>query len=153
MYGKPNSEWRYLPVRSATVHNRSTNTPGGKRSLPQQMGSHHGLGGQSPTSHRGGLSSIPGQSVWNLWWTKWHYDRFLSQHFGFPLSVSFHQWSILIIMFVIPVTFVIKLDWSVCICLTQLYDGRDMYRIYYIKNNYIFRHFTLAIFRLRNKKT
>jgi len=41
------------------------------------------------------------------------------------------------------------LDWSVCICLTQLYVGRDMYRIYYIKN-YMFRHFTLVIFRLRN---
>jgi len=27
-----------------------------------------------------------------------------------------------------------------------------MYRIYYIKNNYMFRHFTLAIFRLRNEK-
>jgi len=27
-----------------------------------------------------------------------------------------------------------------------------MYRIYYIKNNYMFRHFTLAIFRLRNDK-
>jgi len=36
-------------------------------------------------------------------------------------------------------------------CLTQLYDGRDMYRIYYIKNN-MFRHFTMAIFRLRNEK-
>jgi len=23
-------------------------------------------------------------------------------------------------------------------CLTQLYDGRDMYGIYYIKNNYMF---------------
>ena len=44
----------------------------------------------------------------------------------------------------------LKLDWSVCICLTQLQDGTDMYRIYYIKNNYMFRHFTLAIFRLRN---
>ena len=54
--------------------------------------------------------------------------------------------------FVIPVVFVMKLDWSVCICLTQLYDGRDMYIIYYIKNNYRFRHFTLAIFRLRNEK-
>ena len=52
-----------------------------------------------------------------------------------------------IIRFVIPVVFIIKLDWSVCICLTQLYDGRDMYRLHYIKNNYIFRHFTLAIFR------
>jgi len=47
----------------------------------------------------------------------------------------------------------IKLDWSVCICPTQLYDGRDMYRIYYIKNNYMLRHFTLAIFRLRNEET
>ena len=36
-------------------------------------------------------------------------------------------------------------------CLTQLYDGTDMHRIYYIKNNYMFRHFTLAIFRLINK--
>ena len=35
---------------------------------------------------------------------------------------------------------------------TQLYDGRDMYRIYYIKNNYMFRDFTLAILRLRNEK-
>ena len=46
----------------------------------------------------------------------------------------------------------VKLDWSVCICLTQLYDGRDMHRIYYIKNNYMFRHFILAIFRLINEK-
>ena len=45
-----------------------------------------------------------------------------------------------------------KLDWSVCICITQLYDGRYMYRIYYIKNNYMFRHFILPIFRLRNEK-
>jgi len=37
-------------------------------------------------------------------------------------------------------------------CLTQLYDGRDMYRIYYITNNYMFRHLTMAIFRLRNEK-
>jgi len=37
-----------------------------------------------------------------------------------------------IIRFVIPVVFIIKLEWSVCICLTQLYDGRDKYRIYNI---------------------
>jgi len=35
---------------------------------------------------------------------------------------------------------------------TTLFDGRYMYRIYYIKNNYIFRHLTTAIFTLRNKK-
>ena len=45
-----------------------------------------------------------------------------------------------------------KLDWSVYICLTQLYDGIDMYIIYYIKNNYMFRPFSLAIFRLINEK-
>ena len=37
-------------------------------------------------------------------------------------------------------------------CLTQLYDGTDMYRIYYTKNNYMLRHLTLAIFRLRNEE-
>ena len=33
-----------------------------------------------------------------------------------------------------------------------LFDCRDVYRIYYVKNNYMFRHFTMAIFRLRNEK-
>jgi hypothetical protein len=35
-----------------------------------------------------------GQSMWDLWWTKWHWDRFLPEYFGFPLSVSFHRCSI-----------------------------------------------------------
>jgi hypothetical protein len=25
--------------------------------------------------------------MWDLWWTKWHWDRFLSEYFGFPLSI------------------------------------------------------------------
>ena len=54
---------------------------------------------------------------------------------------------------VILIVFIIKLDWSVCTCLTQLYDGRDMYIIYYIKNSYMFWYITLAVFRLRNEKT
>jgi hypothetical protein len=45
-------------------------------------------------SHRGGLCSIPGQSMWDLWWTKWHWDRFFPEYFGFPLSISFHRCSI-----------------------------------------------------------
>ena len=45
-----------------------------------------------------------------------------------------------------------ELYWNVYTWLTQLYDGRDMYIIYYIKNNYMFRHFSLAIFRLINEK-
>jgi hypothetical protein len=28
--------------------------------------------------------------MWDLWWTKWHWDRFLPEYIGFPLSVLFH---------------------------------------------------------------
>jgi hypothetical protein len=28
---------------------------------------------------------------WDLWWTKWHWDRFFSEFFDFPLSISFHR--------------------------------------------------------------
>jgi hypothetical protein len=42
------------------------------------------------------LGSIAGQSMWDLWWTKWHCDRLFSQYVGFLLSVSFHQCSTLI---------------------------------------------------------
>jgi len=40
------------------------------------------LGGYSPIYHCGGPGSIPGQSVWNLWWTMWQQDEF------FPPSTS-----------------------------------------------------------------
>jgi hypothetical protein len=46
--------------------------------------------------------------MWDLWWTKWHWDRFFPEYFGFPLSISFHRCSItrkrtkiIIIMFII----------------------------------------------------
>jgi hypothetical protein len=29
--------------------------------------------------------------MWNLWWTKWHWDRFFPEYFGFPLSISIHR--------------------------------------------------------------
>jgi hypothetical protein len=75
-------------------------------------------------SSRGGLIHV--QSMWDLWWVKWQWDRcsvspsvstswyhstiapshsfiyhprcimFFSQHFSFPLSVAFHHCSILI---------------------------------------------------------
>jgi hypothetical protein len=32
--------------------------------------------------------------MWNLWWTKWHWDRVFTEYFGFSLSVSFHRCSI-----------------------------------------------------------
>jgi hypothetical protein len=34
--------------------------------------------------------------MWDLWWKKWQWDRFLSKLFGFPLSISLPQDSILI---------------------------------------------------------
>jgi hypothetical protein len=37
---------------------------------------------------------IPGRSILDLWWTKWHWDRFFPEYFGFPLSISFHRCSI-----------------------------------------------------------
>jgi hypothetical protein len=37
---------------------------------------------------------IPGQYMWDLWWTKWYWDRFFPEYFGFPLSISFHRCSI-----------------------------------------------------------
>jgi hypothetical protein len=43
----------------------------------------------------GGPGSIPGQSVWYLWWKKWHWDRFFREYLGFSLSLSFHRCSII----------------------------------------------------------
>ena len=34
---------------------------------------------QSPASHHGG--SVSCQSMWDLWWSKWHWDRFSSKYF------------------------------------------------------------------------
>jgi len=46
--------------------------------------------------HSGGPCSITGLSVWDMWWTKWHWDGFFFEYLDFPLSVSFHQSSVLI---------------------------------------------------------
>jgi hypothetical protein len=54
----------------------------------------HSTGGQSTVSHRGGPGSFPGQSMWDLWQTKWHWVRFFSESLRFPLSLSFHHCSI-----------------------------------------------------------
>jgi hypothetical protein len=36
----------------------------------------HSSGGQALDSHRGDLDSSPGQVMWDLWLTKWHWGRF-----------------------------------------------------------------------------
>ena len=53
---------------------------------------------------RGGPASIPAQSTWDLWWTKWHWDRFPSQYFCFPLSLSFHRCSTIIFIYTLFTT-------------------------------------------------
>jgi hypothetical protein len=37
------------------------------------------------------VCSRPGQSKWDLWWEKWHWDRFFSDSLCFPLSIPFHR--------------------------------------------------------------
>jgi len=42
------------------------------------------------------LCSVPGRSMWVLWWTKWQWDRVFSEYFGSPcqnnsISASCHS--------------------------------------------------------------
>jgi len=45
--------------------------------------------------HLGGPGSPSGQSLWNVRWIKWHWNRFLSNYFDLDLSVSFHKCTVL----------------------------------------------------------
>jgi hypothetical protein len=47
----------------------------------------HSSDGQSLASHRGGPGSIPGQVMWDLWRTTWHWGRF-SPSTSVPLAKS-----------------------------------------------------------------
>jgi hypothetical protein len=54
------------------------------------VGLRHRLGTYPAASYGGGLGSIPGQAMWNLWWTKWPWGGFSSSTL-FPCQFSFHQ--------------------------------------------------------------
>jgi hypothetical protein len=56
----------------------------------------HASGLTHPGLHRRESVLIPGQSMSDLWWRKWHWHRILTEYFRFSLSVSFHQWPIVI---------------------------------------------------------
>jgi hypothetical protein len=46
---------------------------------------------QTPACHSGDPNSSPNQSLWDLWLTMRHWDRFFSQYFGVPPpDLSFH---------------------------------------------------------------
>jgi hypothetical protein len=44
-----------------------------------------------PACHRGGPGSRPHHSMWDLWWAKGHWDRFIYDFFRFLLSVWFQH--------------------------------------------------------------
>jgi hypothetical protein len=64
-----------------------------RKLLMLRFGPCHGSGGYWSVSHRGGPGLCPRCSRWNLRWTHWKWNRFFSDFFGFPLSVSFHRGS------------------------------------------------------------
>jgi hypothetical protein len=47
-----------------------------------------------PTFHYGDPGSIPGQFVWDMWWTQW--TKIFSEYFGFSCQLLFHQCPIMI---------------------------------------------------------
>ena len=59
----------------------------GKHKL--QNGSWHGSAGWSPACHCGAPGSRPNHSTCDLWWTKYHWGRFLSEYWQlFPVSTN-----------------------------------------------------------------
>jgi hypothetical protein len=59
-----------------------------RKDLKVQNGS-KGKNGPGEKCCRFILKKIPGQSMWGLWWTKWHWDRFFSELSVFPCQ--FHS--------------------------------------------------------------
>jgi hypothetical protein len=41
------------------------------------------------------VSLIPGHSMWDFWWFKWHWNYSLSEYFDLPLLASSQQSSII----------------------------------------------------------
>jgi hypothetical protein len=52
------------------------------------------LGCQSPASHSGVLGLHLAKSMWDLWWIKWHWERFLYEFLGVSPYISFHHGSL-----------------------------------------------------------
>jgi hypothetical protein len=47
----------------------------------------------SQVFHCRGSGALPGQSVWDLWWTERHWDSFFFEFLGVSLTISFHHGS------------------------------------------------------------
>jgi hypothetical protein len=48
--------------------------------------SYHVANSHMPTSRRKGSDSIPEHSMWDLWWTKWHWVGYLCEYMDAPYS-------------------------------------------------------------------
>jgi hypothetical protein len=48
---------------------------------------YHKLGCAMAQAVRLWLGFTPRSVQWDLWWTKWHWDRFFSKFFGFPINI------------------------------------------------------------------
>jgi hypothetical protein len=72
---------------------------------------------ESPVTHRGGLILILALSMWNSWWSDWHWNRFFPP-LQFSLSAWFRQLSWLV--------FLIHLIQTLCV--TFLAIGVDKQR-------------------------
>jgi len=57
--------------------------------VPRTVPHPHCSDSYSPASHRGGPGSIPGESMSDVWWTKWHCDRGFSEYLCLTLPLSF----------------------------------------------------------------
>jgi hypothetical protein len=90
-FGSPYCEWKLVPynIQITSVYHKSLTTNG----ITQEYSSFGGtwdmtLGCAALTSVENNarpqlmsqrtscICSHPGQSMWELWWTKWHWDRF-----------------------------------------------------------------------------
>jgi hypothetical protein len=58
-----------------------------------------GPGGQSSASLRRSTGLIPDQSMWALWWTKWHWDKLFFYYWVFAPSLLFQLPSIFVGIF------------------------------------------------------
>ena len=67
----------------------------------------NGAGDYPSACHLGGPVSVPGQSMWGLWWTKWHWNRVFSTIFAtspntvilpmFHTHYWFYDWSYVVL--------------------------------------------------------
>jgi hypothetical protein len=99
-------DWLYHNLKKG---NRVSRNVGNKYSaLSSALRLCHGSGSWLPVCHCVGAHLHPGQSIWDLWWTEWHWDRFFLSSVVFPIryhsTVALHthissgEWTIVMLV-------------------------------------------------------